>query len=506
MKRKLRPRLRFAQAIPALVIPFMVAGSTPAAAQRPPLIDTTAIRNDTRVLAADSLGGRATGSRGGNLAAAYIARRLAELGLRPVAGDSYLHSVPLQQTIIGPSRLVIRAGTDSSSFVSGRDFHVANGSASAFRSFGGPAILAGTAENARQHLANMNVSGTVVVLAGALPEYADSLLGPWQDQGIAGIVLLFADDESLAAAAHNARNPRLHVAADVGDMVWQSPIPCLLAGPRVARALLQGVNLSEAARSGQPFRPVPLERAVQATIEASPAERINASNVIAQVPGTDPNRADELLLYTAHYDHLGVADPDAEGDSVYNGFSDNAAGVAMLLAIADALRRDPLPITVAFAFLTGEERGLLGSSYLASNAPWRLDRLAAVINLDGGAPPHPPASWRIAGAAGSPLGALGEQLGRSHGWTIQLSAGRPNSDYWPFLKRGVPSAFIIPGNEWEGTTTEERDALRARWDRYHRPADEWHPDFPFSGLARYASFALELGRAVTRPGLSLRSR
>ena len=93
----------------------------------------------------------------------------------------------------------------------------------------------------------------------------------------------------------------------------------------------------------------------------------------------------------------------------------------------------------------------------------------------------------------------------ARGWEARPTDARPNSDYWPFLRHGVPAVFLIPGSDWEGVTRSEREALRQRWDRYHQPADEWHPEFPFDGLRRYAEFALALGREIagtrSRPAL-----
>jgi Zn-dependent M28 family amino/carboxypeptidase len=208
---------------------------------------------------------------------------------------------------------------------------------------------------------------------------------------------------------------------------------------------------------------------------------------------------DEFVAYTAHYDHLGISTPDSRGDSIYNGFSDNAAGVAMLLAIAESMRADPPPRSVAFLFFTGEERGLLGSSYMAAAPPLALDRVAGLINLDAGAPSAPPLNWRIAGGADGAGAALGETARRvadRHGWSVSLSPASPNSDYWPFLQQGVPAIFIIPGDEWENTPPDQRDALRRRWDRYHMADDHWHPDFPFAGLGRYADFARLIGLEI----------
>ncbi|MGH7128771.1 MAG: M28 family peptidase [Planctomycetaceae bacterium] len=224
---------------------------------------------------------------------------------------------------------------------------------------------------------------------------------------------------------------------------------------------------------------------------------IDAANVAAVLPGSDPALRDEYVVFTAHYDHLGI-DRDAPpgADSVYNGFSDNAAGVAMLLEIARELGDAPPARSVLFLFLTAEERGLLGASFAAANPVVPLERMVALINLDAGAPPVPPVSWRIAGGEDSALGALAADIASERGWTAVLGAASPNSDYWPFLRRDVPAIFLIPGNDWEGVNAEQRDALRRRWDRYHHPDDEWAADFPFAGLARYADFALRVGRAA----------
>jgi Zn-dependent M28 family amino/carboxypeptidase len=213
------------------------------------------------------------------------------------------------------------------------------------------------------------------------------------------------------------------------------------------------------------------------------------------LPGTDPVMRDDVVIFTAHWDHLGVRDA-VDGDSIYNGFSDNAAGVAMLLAIAQAWRETPSARSVAFLFLGGEEEGLLGSAYYTAAPLLPLARTVAVINLDAGAPPVPPVSWRFAGTPTSSLSQLANEITRSHGWTADLGPARPNSDHWPFLARNVPAVFIVPGNKWEGVSDDERNKLRERWDHYHQASDHWAIDFPFAGLQRYASLALEIGKRV----------
>src|SRR5206468_10143209 len=113
------------------------------------------------------------------------------------------------------------------------------------------------------------------------------------------------------------------------------------------------------------------------------------------------------------------------------------------------------------------------------------------INLDAGAPPGRPWSWRIAVAErGAPLTRLAQDVAADRGWSVTTSPATPNSDYYPFARSGVPAIFIIPGTApYQGLSADSSQALRRRWDHYHEPADEWSPDFPFAGLGRYAEFA-----------------
>lgn len=457
------------------------------------VIDTLALREHTRFLSDDALLGRATGSAGERTAADYIARRLADLGIRPVTGPSWLLPVPLREATIEPATsLEIRRRSRTATFRPDSDFIVSTGGRNAFRDFDGRALLAGSAEQARHALESVSIRGTVLVVAGTLGAQADTLVPDWIERGVAGVILLVPDSADYRLFARSRGAARYFADGDVDDPIWQPDLPMLIGGPSVTSALLGGVDLPDAAFTADPMRAVDLDRSVKARIRTRQAD-ISTANVAGMLPGSDPARRGEYVVFTAHYDHLGVGEADPNGDSIYNGFSDNAAGVAMLLAIAQATRAAPPPRSLVFVFLTGEERGLLGSSWLAAHPPVPLERIAALINLDAGAPPVPPVSWRIAGGAGTPLGAVAAAIADEHGWTAHLSAASPNSDYWPFLARGVPSIFIIPGNEWENTTVAQRDSLRTKWDHYHQPSDAWLPDFPFSGLARYARFAVEIG-------------
>jgi hypothetical protein len=450
------------------VLPLPVAAQT---------VDTMAMRAHTRFLSSDALQGRGAGTAGERIAAEYIASELTRLGVSPVKDGSYFQRVPLKRAIIMSSTLRFNDQTYGAA-----DFVWNTGGRAAFRNFNGPVIYVGPIDSvALRRAAEMR--GKVVVLNGAMGAAALNYVPALMQAGAAGVVIGTADSAIFALYARSRGDARYFVDANVGDPVWQADLPVLIAGPALTRQLMTRERFTNL--SGE------LQVEVQTRVED-----VASVNVAGIVRGTDPRLRDQVIAYTAHYDHLGISTPDARGDTIYNGFSDNAAGVAMLLAIADLMKRNPPARSVMFLFFTGEERGLLGSSYYASHPLLPINQLSGVINLDAGAPPAPPVSWRIAGGQGSRLGQVAQTVATAQKWTAELGVASPNSDYWPFLQRGVQSIFIIPGNQWENTNTQQQAALRARWDRYHRADDEYSADFPFKGIARYALFAYLVGRAA----------
>ncbi|MEX1181928.1 MAG: M28 family peptidase [Gemmatimonadota bacterium] len=463
-------------------------------------IDTLAIRAHTRFLADDLLAGRGTGTAGERLAADYIQAQLKRIGLRPAGPDSsYLLPVPLRSVSIEPETSVTLTATAGSvTFVTGRHFIVNTGGRGAIADFAGRAVFLGQPTHAAGLLDGRTpVRDRVAVFLGPLGADALAVIPALIRLGATGVILLVPDSAQFDLYVRGRGDRRFFVDADVNDPVWQPSLPVIIAGPPMTEALLAHATLPPSLIEGTADAGVELDLEVRVAIDAR-VDTVHSANVAGYIEGTDPSLRHQFVVFTAHYDHLGVSVPDAAGDSIYNGFSDNAAGVAMLLAIAAGMADQPAARPVAFLFFTGEERGLLGSTHAAAAPPpWlQLDSLAALINLDAGAPPAPPVSWRIAGGVGSAFGELAREVAAAEGWEATLSPASPNSDYWPFLQRGVPSIFIIPGDSWEDTSAAERDALRRRWDRYHRADDHWHPDFPFSGLARYADIARLIGRRV----------
>jgi len=445
-------------------------------------IDPNRLRAATRVLAHDSLEGRGTASRGETRAARYLDARLRELGLGPLDGDDgdYRLAVPLIAFAVDreAARLTIRTG-DRTRMLRPPDFYHPGGAEPSFRDFAGPLVYGGPTPAALELLDGVDLDGRVVLLGP-----------PWNAVGDVEAELVARGAAGALEAVPSAFYDRLRVVRGptrfalrepVDDPVNQSPLPRAVIGP----AGLAALGLEGAAESGRMPATADFAGTRIEVRQAASATDTVAWNVAALLPGTDPARSDEIVVYVAHYDHVGFGEPMA-GDSIWNGFVDNAAGTAMLLEIARALTDDPPPRPVLFLFTTAEEQGLLGATWFVHDAPVPLARIRAVVNLDGGSAPPGDDRWRLSGPAASGLRRRAAEALRRRGADVAESEPEPTSDHWAFHAAGVPAFFFLPAELVPGA-------------RPHAPDDEWSADFPFAGMAVYARRALELGRALAGP-------
>lgn len=448
------------------------------------VIDTLPIRAHTSFLASDLLAGRGTGAPGADLAATYIVAQCRGLGLQPLGSD-FLQEVPLVESVVDSASVVARTSEGTRRYDYPRDFLPDFGGERGLVSFAGPAVYAGSPIA----LARLNdLHGAVVLTAAPLRERA--LLDSLAWRGAAGL-LQVVPDSSVFDLYDTSRGASRMAIADPDIPTSLLPtLPWILGSPRMAGDLGLGA-----------IGPIGVELDVQLHVTR---RAVSAKNVACLLPGSAAGARDTAIVLTAHYDHLGIGEPDQQGDSIYNGFSDNAAGVGMLLAIARAMGRvpgDSMRHSVIFLFPTAEERGLLGSDYYVARPLWPLARTAGVISLDAGAPPAPPTSWRISGGDRSPLGTLAVDVALAHGWSATTFPATPNSDHYPFTRSGVPGILIIPGpGPYEGLTSDSSVALGRVWNRYHQANDAWAPNFPFRGLQRYAEYAYFVARALDRAG------
>ena len=262
-----------------------------------------------------------------------------------------------------------------------------------------------------------------------------------------------------------------------------------------------GLNFDQAkaAARTRAFRPIPLKATLTATGQANVAT-ITSHNVVGYLPGK--KYPDETVIYSAHWDHLGIGRPDDRGDTIYNGALDNATGISQLIEQARAFAREPrTDRSVVFLAVTAEEKGLLGSEYYAQNPLFPAAKTAGVLNTDGGQLWGRARNFTISGNAKldllDMLIAEGKRQGRYYSPDPHPEAGHfYRSDHFSFAKVGVPAISFGSGNDLVNGGTARGEALGKEYveKHYHQPSDEWSPQWDFTGMAEDTQLLHNLGR------------
>jgi Zn-dependent M28 family amino/carboxypeptidase len=271
----------------------------------------------------------------------------------------------------------------------------------------------------------------------------------------------------------------------------------------VAMAGLDLDNLLEEARS-RDFAPIPMGITTGLTFR-NDIRATQSGNVAGFIPGSDPALAQEVVIFSAHHDHLGIGEPDDTGDTIYNGALDNGIAMAQALEVAEAMASlDPRPRrSLMFLFVAAEEQGLLGSRHFAQSGRFHPGRIAANINFELGNVWGPTRDIIIYGKGKSTLEDRLEALATAQGRTVRaendLRAGwYYRSDQFSFARIGVPSIWFKSGVDFVGKPDGWGEETYAAWirDHYHRPSDEVTPDWNLEGLMEDARLALSLGLDV----------
>jgi len=501
--------------------------ATTAAAQRPsPIpVDTAAMDAHLRFLASDLLEGRAPATRGGRLAAEYIAAQFQALGLEPAgANGSYFQPVALVGMTPQPMLSWGKAGgaTDTlvyrDAFVAWAERPEADIAASGEVVFVGYGIRA--PEWQWDDYKGADLRGKVLLMLVNDPGLVDSTVflgkiltyyGRWTykleeaaRQGAAGAILIHTTESatypwevvrgSWSVEQFKLDQPHSPSIAFAG---WVTE-----ASARTALSKA-GLNLDSltrtAARRG--FRPIPTGITASVGVHSA-LRRVESDNVVARLPGRDPRLASQAVLITAHWDHKGIG-PPIRGDSIYNGAEDNASGVAAILGAAKALARLPRTArSILFVATTAEESGLLGSEAYVQRPLIPLGQTAAVLNLDV---TNVRGATRDMGALGmdrSTLGPVFEAAARAESLTIEsqpdVRGSFFRSDHFPFARAGVPALSIKPGVDFVGRPAGwgvQQENIYNQ-DRYHQPSDEYQPTFRYAGLAQEVRVTVRAARAI----------
>ena len=275
------------------------------------------------------------------------------------------------------------------------------------------------------------------------------------------------------------------------------------------RAGLDFEALKTSARS-RDFRPVELPGATFSGAFDVATQQVTTRNVIARLPGT--THPDETILFTGHWDHIGVGEPDANGDAIFNGAVDNATGTAGLLELARVFGQGPRPErSIVMISFTAEESGLLGSEYYAANPVWPLETTVAGFNIDAMNVYGRVANVDVIGYGQSELDERVQAAAEAQGRTIRPDANPAagsyfRSDHFPLAKRGVPMAYVDGGGDFLDEPIAARNAARDEYTarRYHQADDEWSPEWDLRGqaedLALIHGIGLDLANSRDWPG------
>ena len=264
-----------------------------------------------------------------------------------------------------------------------------------------------------------------------------------------------------------------------------------------------GLDLDAMKKAAQrkDFKPIALNATLDAAY-AVKAETIVSKNILGRLPGKGhPN---ETVIYSAHWDHLGIGLPDAKGDRIYNGAKDNASGIAAMLELGRAFAKAPrTDRSIVFLAVTAEEKGLLGSEYYAANPVYPLATTAGVINMDNIIGEGAAKDFTISGVA--KLGLLdlliaeGTKLGRTYTPDPRTETGGfYRSDHFTLAKQGVPAISFKPGRDLAQGGVARGKALADAYtkDAYHQPADEWNADWDLSALKPDLTLLYNTGRTL----------
>ncbi len=460
-------------------------------------IADTDIRRRIGIIAHDSMGGRDTPSPGLEKTAAYIARELRRLGLKP-AGDNrtFLQRYAIDQVIpVGDSTAAFVSGAEDVRLRYGRDFLFLDNTLEN-RDYRGELVLISGSLDGPIQLDTAALAGKVFVffMRSRSPAQRRRAL-TWRPAAL--LALSPAPDSVWAAAVDQARRPQLRDPSRPADTPAILTARYASVAPLLARL---GGDLNVLQEPSGPLTAQPLNAQLHLRRRVRVVERKTAPNIVGILEGSDPQLKHEHIVFSAHMDHVGMAGPRGSGgcratgaDSICNGADDDGSGTVAVLELAEAFSRlQPRPKrSIVFLAVSGEEKGLWGSAYFANHAPVPMNDVIANVNID-----MIGRNWRdtivAIGKEHSDLGATLNRIAAEHPeldmkaiddiWPQENFYFR--SDHYNFAKKGVPILFFFSGTH----------------EDYHRPGDAPDTIDP-EKTARVAQLIFYLGLEVANaPG------
>ena len=524
--------------IPSLLLLLAALPAFAASPEPAPAISAARILARTKILASDEFEGRAPGSAGEDKTVAFLVSEFKRIGLQPGNPDgSYLQNVPLVGITSAPTLSFTHDGvtipmSNINEFVGPSSRiapHVeAKDSDVVFVGYG---VVA--PEYGWDDYKGVDVRGKTVVMLINDPPVIDPATGQLDPKIFGGKAMTYygrwtykyeiaAAKGAVACLIVHETGPAAYPFAVVigsrsrenfeisaldknaGHVAMEGWLT-LDAAHKLFSSCGQDYDKLKAAAAGRDFRPVFLGAKASFTIDNT-LRNVASRNVLALLPGTDPKLKDEYVIYTAHWDHLG-RDNRLAGDQIFHGAADNAAGVAVMLELAEAYQALPVAQrpkrSILFLSVTAEEKGLLGSRYYAENPLYPLDHTLADINMDGANQYGPTSDMAAIGYGASTIDDIGTAVAQSQGRTMQAEAHPEHgsyyrSDHFEFAKVGVPSYYAKSGKMFIGKPADYGEKLIQDYiaNRYHKVTDTVQPEWTFEGAAQDTAFLLEVGRRI----------
>jgi len=487
-------------------------------------IDPEHIRWHVRYLSHDLLEGRGTGQRGGDIAAEYMATQFAEYGLKP-AGDngSYLQKVPLVGiTTLPETQFSLAPKQGSTMHLKALDEYVAFDQTQQLQSdVDSEIVYVGYGIEAPEYnwddYKGVDVRGKVLLMLVNEPPSDDprffkgkalTYYGRWTykyeeaaRKGAVGVILIHKEDMASYPweVVRNSNSGEKSFLKLEGPALKVASWVQLDVAKKLASASGMDVEKMMADARTREFHPVSLGGKLKARM-MSKVRNFESNNVLAILPGSSRKMKDEAVMFTAHYDHLGIR-PDTAGDNIYNGAADNATGCGILLELARvfSVARERPARSVIFAAVTAEEQGLLGSEYLGKHPPIPAGKISLDLNYDDVQPRGAPEEVEVSGVERTTFYPWVQATAKEFRLTIRPDA-RPEaghfyrSDHFSLARVGIPSFSINEGMKFKGHDEAWGLAQDKEYvgKRYHQPSDEYRPEMNFVGDAAMARFGFAL--------------
>jgi Zn-dependent M28 family amino/carboxypeptidase len=499
------------------------------AAPAPAAFDAARLHEHMRVLSDDGFEGRGIATPAEDKVVRYLSEQYAAAGFQPGGENGgWTQAVTLNRFTASNVEASISVGDWSQSLTQGEEIVVST------RQRGGHVMLSDAElvfvgygikapERNWDDFKGQDMTGKVLVVLVNDADFEEPALdtfngramtyyGRWTykyeeaaRQGAAGVIIVHETGPASygwATVNNSWSGPQFDIVRDnpEGERVaMESWIQRDVAVDLFRRAGLDFEALKLQARS-RDFRPVTLPNSTVSAMFDVAASQITTHNVIARLPGT--THPDETILYTAHWDHIGVGAPDAQGDRIFNGAVDNASGTAGLLELARVWAAGPRPErSIVMISFTAEESGLLGSEYYAANPLYPLETTVAGFNIDA---MNVYGRVGLLGIVGMGQSDLDERFGRVAAGQGRNLEGDANpaagsyfrSDHFPLAKRGVPMAYVKGSGEFRDEPIAARNAMRSEYGarRYHQADDEWSPEWDLRGQIEDLDAVYSIGR------------